>query len=346
MEQNQRDSVFNKFYNRLRTEGVLRSLVCALICGFGAMAVCAVVCWLVGFGGWWIDLIVFAVAVGASMPALYFLRYRPTTKAIAARVDGLGLDERILTMFALEHDESYIAMKQREDALAALSTVSATDIKYAITAALLGSAIVLAVLGLVFQTVHILASADVIPFGTELIEEAQAANRKEYKVTYVYDGEGGQIFGELEQMVKEGESALPVIAVEKNGFVFVGWSDGYAVNYRHDENVKNNLILKAVFEEIEQPELEGEDEESEDPEDKGPKPDQQQSNSNDPEKNPEQFGNVGAYAPGNQIIDGETYYGTEYENAYAEALERIMQDDSIPQYIKDYINDYFESIKK
>ncbi|MBR5134628.1 MAG: hypothetical protein IKV35_03405 [Clostridia bacterium] len=72
-----------------------------------------------------------ALAIGGGVFALIFLtlfilRF-PTQKKVAARMDALGLQERVSTMLAYQHDDSEIAKLQRRDALEHIRAVSAKE---------------------------------------------------------------------------------------------------------------------------------------------------------------------------------------------------------------------------
>ena len=118
-----RNSLFEKYRSRVVREGVLKAVFCGLIIGFAVFIVSAAALWFTGVTwGIWLSLALFLVCTGISVPIFYYAKFKPTAKAIAKRIDKLGLEERILTMMELENDQSFIAMKQREDAVQALKT--------------------------------------------------------------------------------------------------------------------------------------------------------------------------------------------------------------------------------
>ena len=70
----------------------------------------------------------------------------------------------------------------------------------------------------------------------------------ELTVTYsVENSEMGLIVGNLEQHLAKGENALPVVAIAKEEYIFVAWSDGKTEPKRLDEKVEQNLSLVAKF---------------------------------------------------------------------------------------------------
>jgi len=346
-----KDTVFGKYYARLKKEGILKAMLLGLLVGFSVLLCTAAICWYVGFNAVWVSAIVFAVvALGASF-AFYFTLYRPTATAIAHRVDGLGLEERIITMHELEGDSSYIAMRQREDALAALRTADPKAIKVAVS---LGVIIALAAVGFCaagMTTVYSLEAAGVLPSGKELVAEMNKTEPMEYKLQYLVMGEGN-IEGNVSQKVKESEDGAAVLAVSSDEWVFVGWSDGSRDPYRKDAAVKGNLTVTAVFES-----LEGEAQEEDinpyltpqyvDPGQSGG------GNPGDPNGNdPGDPGGGdgpggGEFNANNQIINGDTFYGGSlFDQAHQGAQNQITGNQDMPDRLKDAIEGYYESIKK
>ena len=51
-------------------------------------------------------------------------------------------------------------------------------------------------------------------------------------------------------------------------------------------------------------------------------------------------------SPANQIINGETYYGDVFNEAYSEMLERMKNNNSLSEAEKKAISDYLDSIRK
>ncbi len=70
-------------------------------------------------------LVVFAIC----LPAIYFLRLRPTLKQTGLRVDSLGLGERVATAVEFAQSDSAVCVLQRQDALEWLKTVQPSQIK-------------------------------------------------------------------------------------------------------------------------------------------------------------------------------------------------------------------------
>lgn len=255
-------TMFKEFYSKLVLEGILYSFLKALVISAFVEAVVAFVFWLTPIDGTWISLGIFAGLVVALTAALYFIKYRPTSKRIAARLDGLGLEERIITMNEFENDNSYIAIRQREDAQAALKKLSTKALKpivSTLTVVLLSVSIVLAG-GM--TTVNALSAQGVIQGGNEILENFKPEIEKYYYLKYVCmnystgetdeDGGivGGLIEGATEQIVAVGENGEGVFAVAEEEWVFCGWSDGEADPYREEESVIIDKDLLDVIETI------------------------------------------------------------------------------------------------
>ncbi|MBO5277426.1 MAG: hypothetical protein J6K86_02740 [Clostridia bacterium] len=343
------DNKLKQYYDKLSLESWIKSGLCGISAGFVAMFISALVFWLTVVKYFWISLIVWVVvSVGATF-LCYYVFFKPSALKLARRVDDLGLEERLLTMTHLEGDESYIARRQREDALAALSRVNTNLLKFAITVPMCVIAGVTGILGTGMTTVSGLAANGHLKSGNEIIEEATKEPPIKYEVTYEA-GEGGMIEGDMFQIVIEGENAAGVMAVADEEYIFVEWSDGLTNPYREDMNVTESFTVTATFQYVENNDEEGEGTgEGEEPSDK---PGQEEGNPQpgepgDPteEKPGDNAEAGGRYEAQNQIRDGETYYGDEYEDAYNEAMEEVSQDGDISDGQKDIIGDYFGAIQ-
>ena len=117
--------LFQKYHKRMVAEGILKATLIGLLAALAVLFVTAAVCWFVGFKGIWLSIVLFVVVLAATAVTVYLVKYRPTTRSIARRVDELGLEERLITMTELEGDDSYIATRQRQDAMESLNKVSA-----------------------------------------------------------------------------------------------------------------------------------------------------------------------------------------------------------------------------
>lgn len=344
--------LFKKYYSRLAKEGVLKSVLCGLLVGFLTLTVAGAIFWFAGWKAFWVCLIVWAVVSAASSVAFYKIKFQPTTKAIARRVDELGLEERIITMTELEGDESYIAMRQREDALKALNTVHAGLVKIVVSLPLIIGVAIAGVAGVGMTTVSALSASGVIKSGQEIINPSEGEPEvKFYEVTYeVQEGEG-MIEGEIFQVVEEGFSTTGVMAVADDEWAFVGWSDGLEDPYREEFDVRSDMTLYAIFQPLEEgsdgdgmPGGEGEGEGDGQGDQPSDQPGEGDGNGDgEPSQNPGQ-GPGGKYEEINQVYDGNTFYGDVYDEAYEEGMDDLSGGDYSDSE-KDMASGYLDGIE-
>ena len=408
--------VFKKYYKKIGRESILKALLCGLTIGFSLMFVCIAASWLAGFkAGIYIGLGLFVAATAIATPLFYTFRFRPTTKKIAQRIDTLGLEERILTMAELEYDDSFIAMKQREDALKAMKSVSSEMLKIAVSVPLIAALAISATLG-----TGMTVAAAVAPDGGKHFVDG-LKEKHTYEITYTVEGKGwvidftkkenaaliaamkerarqreidkangkevtedetlpdtfqnrlGIVYTAIDEtaqatMVLDGanyedttytfevtegdESGVKLMALPQRGYVFVGWSDGVTSPYREDMEATATKTVTATFEKVtdllngEKGEGQGQGEEAGD-EDSGNS--NSSGNGSDGAGMPDtgNSGGEGAKAsPANQVINGKTYYGDVFEDAYREMLERMKNNNSLSEAEKKAISDYLDSIRK
>lgn len=84
-----------------------------------------------------------------------------------------------------------------------------------------------------------------IDAGSPLLGELKTQGEY-YKIIYK-NAENGHIEGELEQLVRPGESSSEVNVVADEGYIFVGWSDGRISSCRKEINVKSDIEATPVF---------------------------------------------------------------------------------------------------
>ena len=408
--------VFKKYYKKIGRESILKALLCGLTIGFSLMFVCIAASWLAGFkAGIYIGLGLLVAATAIATPLFYTFRFRPTTKKIAQRIDTLGLEERILTMAELENDDSFIAMKQREDALKAMKSVSSEMLKIAVSVPLIAALAISATLG-----TGMTVAAAVAPDGGKHFVDG-LKEKHTYEITYTVEGKGwvidftkkenaaliaamkerarqreidkangkevtedetlpdtfrtrlGIVYTAIDEtaqatMVLDGanyedttytfevtegdEFGVKLMALPQKGYVFVGWSDGVTSPYREDMEVTATKTVTATFEKVtdlmngDKGEGQGQGEEAGD-EDSGNS--NSSGNGSDGAGMPDTgiSGGEGAKAsPANQVINGKTYYGDVFEDAYREMLERMKNNNSLSEAEKKAISDYLDSIRK
>lgn len=377
----EKKDLFKKYHRRIAKEGVVKALLYGIVAGSGVMLLTALLSWFFGFkGGLWLSIALFGVALAATALLVYFIKFRPTTKQIASRVDALGLEERLLTMLELEGDESYIAVRQREDAVKAMKSVDSMLIKVVVSAVLVGAVATALVFGLGGgATVSALYYADVIPSGMELVE----GEEKVFTYTVNYGVASGENTGVVilwtedwtktgvenpadplagltpfaePVTVQKGEDAPAVYAVPAAGYVFAGWSDGVMDPYRKDTNVVGSLDIKATFTPIGMDiedlpffdnYLSKDGNSDGDGDQQGPSlpnfeqsPTPPQNNDGDGDGGDERTHNNSA----NQIVDSQHYYGDEFENSYGDALDRLGSDGNLSGDMKDMVSDYYGNI--
>jgi len=335
------DKSLKKYYSRLATEGIIKALLLGASIGFCALAILGGLYWLMAWKSVWICLLVWGAVSLFTAVLLYRWKFQPTTKYIARRVDDLGLHERILTMTELEGDESYIAKRQREDALAALDKVRPELLQIGVSTRTVLFAVLSGLLGACLAVVAFLGAAGLIPTGQQLLHpDGPNGPLVTYQITYgVQDGMGA-IQGNTEQTVTAGEKSEQVVAIAAEGWAFVRWTDGNGQPNRSDEATANATYL-AVFIEVNPGYAAGlGDDEPDDA------PGEERPATSDPDKDAEQ-GNeaAGKYEEINQIIDNKTYYGNVYDEAYEEAMgelggEEYSEDE------KSVAGGYFDNIEK
>lgn len=410
--------VFKKYYKKIGRESILKALLCGLTIGFSLMFVCIAASWLAGFkAGIYIGLGLFVAATAIATPLFYTFRFRPTTKKIAQRIDMLGLEERILTMAELENDDSFIAMKQREDAMNAMKSVSSEMLKIAVSVPLIAAVAISATLG-----TGMTVAAAVAPDGGKHFVDG-LKEKHTYEITYTVEGKGwvidftkkenaaliaamkerdrqreidkangkevtedetlpdtfrnrlGIVYTAIDETaqativldganyedttytfeVTEGdEFGVKLMALPQKGYVFVGWSDGVTSPYREDMEATATKTVTATFEKVtdllngEKGEGQGQGEEPGD-EDSGNGSSSSAGEGSDGDGNPN-TGNSGGEgskaSPANQVINGKTYYGDVFEEAYREMLERMKNNNSLSEAEKKAISDYLDSIRK
>ena len=65
-------------------------------------------------------------------------------------------------------------------------------------------------------------------------------------VTYAVEG-GGTIYANDTQLIKNGSNTEAVTAVADDGWVFIGWDDGYENPTRSDKNITEDTVFTAIF---------------------------------------------------------------------------------------------------
>lgn len=257
--------LFGKYYKRLSRQSWVKSFICGLIVGCVAMLVTAFGLWLAGSKMFYLAFVSLAVGT-ATTPLFYKFVFKPTTKAVANKIDELGLEERMITMTELEGDESYIACRQREDAVKSLNSVSEGLLKLVVSVPMVIVLSISILLGGGMTAVAALSGAGVIDSGKDVIDDIKDEQVTRYTVEYDVEGDG-VVEGEIVQSVEKGKNGTMVNAVALDGYAFYMWSDGLEDPVRSELKVNEDMKITAIF--IELPESEDGDEEGDDGENQG-----------------------------------------------------------------------------
>lgn len=369
---------FKKFYDRLAKEGIAKSLLLAIALALVVYCVLVLVMWLTNVD-WllWVAIAAFALVLAAATPLFYYKKYRPTAKAIAQRVDRLGLEERLITMLELEHDTSFIALRQREDALASAERVSAGQVKLAVPVAALVFASVMFLCGASMTVVTALAQNDIIdnpvddiidPPGKEVYYTVSykvigLAVDEMGNISEAIEGMGGMIEGLEDQLLRDGDTAELVSAIADEEWAFLTWSDGVEQPVRQDildidalladnedgtvtvtEDGEMIVTYYAYFVELNSSDGESDQPAETDPDAPTDEPQESGENgSSGGEDDPSQEGG-GRYEGGNQIINGEGYYRDYYEQYLQQYQEIISSGGEVPEYLQNIIDSYYGTI--
>lgn len=372
------NQLFKVYKKRMTLSAIVSSICLGLAAGGLTAFILALVAFLFSIDMLWVTI---GVAIGVAVVVavlLYLFKFRPTDREIMRRIDRMGLEERAVTMYEYMDETSVIAKLQREDAVKRIESVDNEKIKKSFPAFNLkkGTAIVLSavlVLGLGMTVVSGLSQAGLLPS-----PDIDGSNKKLFvSVSYQVE-EGGEILGETDQLIDPGADTTPVVAVAEDGWVFVRWSDGNRMPDRSDVGVNEDLVVTAIFEELDT----GED----DPDiDEGASDSEGDYDPNIPESNEsEGAGNQGeggdggegngdgssgegsgsgqggqegqgngngqgdgaggSWSSNNWVIDGETDYRDVFEMYYDMAMEIINSGEELPPELKAFIEGYFGSL--
>lgn len=337
---------------RIQKEGWIKSALCGATVGFGLNMLYMLVSLVFGNKIFWVGAVLFLLGA-ATTPLFYRLRFKSTVRQVAARVDTLGLEERVLTMTQLEGDDSYMARRQREDAMGALRTVNASLLKLAVSVPLVVLCVTIGVLSATATTANAVVDDSLI----KVIEASTAKPAESYILSYtVQGGLGGKIYGEVMQTVKGGTTAGPVQAIADDGYIFAGWTDGCEDAFRVDADVQGDIVASAIFLAFDEDDLPMDadplpsDSDSDDSDGRpgnSPRPgDITDDRGNPSDDDGDGGGAGGSSSPSNQIIDGQTFYGDEYGNSLSDAQDAVNSSTDLSDEQSDTISDYFNNIAK
>ena len=336
--------LLRKYAKRLTAEAILKSLMVSFTIAFGVAFVVAAISWFKGANTIIVCLGILVGLVMLGTPIFYLTMFRPTLKGNAKRIDLLGLDERTVTMVELEDDDSIISRLQREDARSHLEKINEKMLKIRIARKMWLSLSVSAVLGSAMIVVSLLAAFGFILSGADLMAPFMPEEEVKYVYVEYWIEEGGYIVGEEFQEVILGEDAGEVMAVAEEGWIFMGWDDGYTRPERTEFGVTEDILRVAIFEPL-PAEGDGEDGSGNDSQDgePGDQTGDEQGDSQDNGQN-SPSGAGGKYEPANQAVDGETYY-RDILQQYADVInEYLSTSQDIPEDVRKIIELYMEII--
>ena len=333
------DPIFKKFHARVRLNAIIKAALLSLISGLSSLALIFLIGWFAGisFNFLWCGIILsFTIAILCGCLS-YKIKFYPTSAIVARKADELGLEERIITMIELEGNPSYIAQRQRSDALSALNTIRAEMVKISISIVFIISTVVAGICGIGGTTVYAMYSAGAIRSGVDIIRDATAEPAVSYKVEYGVEGEG-MIMGIATQKVYADEDALAVMAVPDAGYIFVGWSDGYDDAYRVDYRVNTDIEVYAIFEEAVDIDPDDNDDNNPEPDDMPPYNGEGDSGGDRTPTDKPSDDAGGAWNESDTWLDGATDYGPDLGDAI-EGSQGHGGNSGI-------IGDYFQGIQK
>lgn len=361
------NQTFDKFKSKLALEAVLNSIMSSLSVGFSLAGLISLITWLCGYkSGVWITL---GVGLGASViafPLFYFLKFRPSAQQTGRRVDSLGLQERAVTMLENLDDQSYMATRQRLDAVSHIEAASTSALKMSVSA-LVGIAFAVSVaVGVPFITVETLYSGGMLASPAVPLDPME-----QYVAVSYFADEGGEILGEEVQLCSPGDDAASVVAQAFDGYVFSGWSDGNTDPYREDLKITEDFEVTARFDPIPD-ETEGGGEGIDAPGTGDADPNQPgepgevwggdgdgDGNGNpgegegqgegDGEKGEGKAdgkgdGAGGQWSDSSKIINNSIYYRDLLDMYYLEAMEELAQIEDLPQELREFIEAYFNGL--
>jgi|GEM_PF-5326523 len=124
------DKILEKYKRKLLLEAMVKAVVFGLSFGFGAGLLVAVISLSAGFlYGFVIAFAVFPIVSAFAGWFTYRKYFKLSQKHVYARVDGLGLEERVITAMELKDDDSFIARKLREDTSEKLTKITPQKLK-------------------------------------------------------------------------------------------------------------------------------------------------------------------------------------------------------------------------
>lgn len=263
-----------KCRSELKKESIIKSVLVGMTIGLSVAFVIAFIAWFFdGFKGLWVSVGVGLGLWAVSAPLLYFFKFIPNDMTVMQRLDRSGLDERMVTMYELRGDNSYMATRQREDAQRAFdAAVKATGgalVKVKIATAIICAASVVGCVGVTMTVVTGLCDYGVIPSVNQMMSAdwhfgAGVNGGRVYTVEFVVDKQGTGTIDGVEKVSKSvsagGSSSVTARpAADQGGKMYYldRWEDSDGNVYLPNSsvfvvrNVNKSMTYTAVFAEWE-----------------------------------------------------------------------------------------------
>lgn len=100
----------NKFRRKLKIESLVKSALYSLLVSSIILTLIELVAWINGWSAL-VGVILSLTSFIISFPLFYSKKFKLSEIQLAKRIDGLGLEERVLTMIELKEYDSTIVKK-------------------------------------------------------------------------------------------------------------------------------------------------------------------------------------------------------------------------------------------
>lgn len=119
-----------KYQKKLKWEAITKSLIVGFVFGFAICVPVTVISFITSFNPIWVCIGLLAGGTIGFSFFTYFKYYRTDMKKVATRVDGVGLEERVVTMLECSGRDDALARRQREDAGEVIAKVDPKQVKF------------------------------------------------------------------------------------------------------------------------------------------------------------------------------------------------------------------------
>lgn len=371
--------VIKKCRKDLQKERIIKSVLSGMAVGFAVIFVVAFITCFVEFKGLWLSIGLGFAAWAVAALVFYFAVFKLTDLAVMQRLDRAGLDERMVTMYELQGDNSYMAQRQRADASAAFSAAVKMSggrlIKTQIATAIICATSIICPFGAGMAALTALRDYSVLPPLGEWGGGGGLGHggAQFYTVTYEVGGvEDGGWFEDgvtsVKQTIEHGGTAAVKIqpAADNEGYIYylekVVDGDGNVYYTSSNEfvypDVRKSMVFTAMFEK----EYAGEEgminyyydpNQKDSNKDNGDRSESNEQNEqSEPEPGDNDPGMSGPPSPGsatddNTIIDGQTQYDEEYDYYYGLAMDMLANGtDGYPPELVSMLEGYFGILLK